>query len=177
MRIAVASGKGGTGKTTVAVSLYLALADAPAGSRPAALQYLDCDVEEPNAAIFLKPSFEGQEAVGILLPEVNADCCTHCGRCAEVCAFHAIAVFGSKVLVFPQLCHGCGSCAYNCPESAIRERLHPTGTLAWGTVPGTEGTGFGQGELNVGEAMATPVIRQLKQRMAEVQPQRTAKTA
>jgi MinD superfamily P-loop ATPase len=174
MRIAIASGKGGTGKTTVAVSLFLAVAGTPPATgpglrpvyRPADLLYLDCDVEEPNAAIFLRPEFEGEEEVGILVPEVDPERCTACGRCAEVCAYHAIAVLGQKVLVFPQLCHGCGSCAYNCPTGAIEERLHPTGSLAWGRVPGFEGARFAQGELKVGEAMATPVIRQLKDRMA-----------
>jgi len=165
MRIAVASGKGGTGKTTVAVSLLLTLAALPDADRPSKLQLLDCDVEEPNAAIFLKPVVEGQEEAGIMLPEVDTDLCTHCGRCAEVCAFHAIAVFGEKVLVFPQLCHGCGSCAYNCPSGAIKEIANPTGTISWGTVPGTRDVRFGQGEMNVGEAMANPIIRRLKQAM------------
>jgi len=165
MRIAVASGKGGTGKTTIAVSLLLTLAALPDADRPSKLQLLDCDVEEPNAAIFLKPVVEGQEEAGIMLPEVDTDLCTHCGRCAEVCAFHAIAVFGEKVLVFPQLCHGCGSCAYNCPSGAIKEIANPTGTISWGTVPGTRDVRFGQGEMNVGEAMANPIIRRLKQAM------------
>jgi MinD superfamily P-loop ATPase len=174
MRIAVASGKGGTGKTTVAVSLFLAVAGAASDLRPERLLYLDCDVEEPNAAIFLQPDFEGNEAVGILIPEVAPERCTKCGRCAEVCVYHAIAVFGQKVLVFPQLCHGCGSCAYNCPESAIREQLHPTGSLAWGRVPGLQNAHFAQGELVIGEAMATPVIHQLKQRMALPAHERTS---
>jgi len=165
MRIAVASGKGGTGKTTIAVSLLLSLAALEDGTRPSKLQLLDCDVEEPNAAIFVKPVIEGQEEVGILLPEVDPALCTHCGRCAEVCAFHAIAVFGEKVLVFPQLCHGCGSCTYNCPTGAIQERMSPTGTISWGSVPDCPGVRFGQGKMNVGEAMANPAIRALKKKM------------
>lgn len=167
MRIAVASGKGGTGKTTVAVSLLLSLAALPDVDRPSKLQFLDCDVEEPNAAIFFKPAIEGRREVGIQLPQVDPEICTHCGRCAEVCAFHAIAVFGEKVLIFPQLCHGCGSCAHNCPVGAISEIDNPTGSISWGTVPGTSHARFGQGEMHVGEAMANPIIRKLKRRMAD----------
>jgi MinD superfamily P-loop ATPase len=157
MRIAVASGKGGTGKTTVAVNLAKSLAG------PVVLA--DCDVEEPNAHLFLRPHLTGEEEVGLLIPEVDAERCVACGTCADVCVYHAIAVVGGQVLVFPELCHGCGSCAYNCPEGAIREVLRPTGELAWGTVD-VEGAAvrFGQGTMNVGEAMATPIIRQLKER-------------
>ena len=165
MRIAVASGKGGTGKTTIAVSLLLSLAALEDDTRPSKLQLLDCDVEEPNAAIFVKPEIEGQEEVGILLPEVDPALCIHCGRCAEVCAFHAIAVFGEKVLVFPQLCHGCGSCTYNCPTGAIQERMSPTGAISWGSLPDRPDVRFGQGEMNIGEAMANPAIRALKKKM------------
>ncbi len=160
MQITVASGKGGTGKTTVAVNLALSLA---AAGTP--LTFLDCDVEEPNAHIFLRPQIEREETTGILIPEVNDDLCTYCGRCAEVCVFHAIAVIGKQVLVFPELCHGCGSCAYNCPEKAITEVLRPTAKLRWGkaTCEGTPIT-FGEGVLDVGQAMATPVIRELKKK-------------
>jgi MinD superfamily P-loop ATPase len=161
MRIAVASGKGGTGKTTIAVSLLLTIAALEPPRRPKELIYLDCDVEEPNAHLFLRPTLTHEEPVGVPVPEVRAERCTHCGTCAEVCVFNAISVIGNKVLVFPQLCHGCGSCTYNCPTGAIRERLRPTGTLDWGVVPGTRAT-FGRGTLNVGEAMATPVIKALK---------------
>ncbi len=160
MQITVASGKGGTGKTTVAVNLALSLA---AAGRPTT--FLDCDVEEPNAHIFLQPQIEREETTGILIPEVNDDLCTYCGRCAEVCVFHAIAVIGKQVLVFPELCHGCGSCAYNCPEKAITEVLRPTAKLRWGQAS-YEGTpiAFGEGVLDVGQAMATPVIRELKKK-------------
>ena len=112
IRIAVASGKGGTGKTTVATNLALALEGATTG-------FLDCDVEAPNAHLFLKPEFDQREDVGILIPEIDEARCTYCGRCAEVCQFHAIAVIGKKTLVFPELCHGCGSCTLVCPENAI----------------------------------------------------------
>lgn len=158
MIVAIASGKGGTGKTTVAVALAQALAT----EKPQVpLTFLDCDVEEPNAHLFLHPSIKRREEVGILVPEVDAAKCTYCGRCAEVCAYHAIAVVGRKVLVFRELCHGCGSCAWNCPEGAIREVLHPTGIIEEGIAGPIR---FAHGVLNVGEAMATPVIRQLKRR-------------
>jgi MinD superfamily P-loop ATPase len=152
MIIAVASGKGGTGKTTVATSLALSIVDE-------APLFLDCDVEEPNAALFLNPALGQGEEVGIHIPEVDFERCTYCGRCAEVCVWHAIAVVGRKVLIFPELCHGCGSCTLNCPEGAIHEVLHVMGNLESGRAgPIT----FGHGVLNVGEAMAVPIIRQLK---------------
>jgi MinD superfamily P-loop ATPase len=153
MRIAIASGKGGTGKTTVATSLALSLA---AGRT----LVLDCDVEAPNAHLFLAPSLEWREEVGILIPEVDESRCTFCGRCAEVCQFHAIAVIGRKTLVFPELCHGCGSCSLVCPEGAIRERLDVMGSLEAGSTP--SGISFARGVLDIGEPMAVPIIRQLK---------------
>jgi len=169
MIIAVASGKGGTGKTTVATSLALALLEDGGNTTKRAepidspqLLFLDCDVEEPNAALFLKPSMDHHQDVGILIPEVDFDRCTYCGRCAEVCVWHAIAVVGRRVLVFPELCHGCGSCTLNCPEEAIHEVLHVMGTLESGHAGPLA---FGHGILNVGEAMAVPIIRQLKGRM------------
>ncbi|MCR4406871.1 MAG: ATP-binding protein [Anaerolineae bacterium] len=154
MIITVASGKGGTGKTTIAVNLALSLAD-----RHPLL--VDCDVEEPNAALFLKPVFEQREEVGILIPEVDFDKCTYCGRCAEVCQYHAIAVVAQKVLIFPELCHGCGSCTLNCPEGAIHEVLNVTGVIEMGHAGPLA---FGQGVMNVGQAMAVPIIRQLKKK-------------
>ncbi|MBC7325173.1 MAG: 4Fe-4S binding protein, partial [Moorella sp. (in: Bacteria)] len=113
MLIAVASGKGGTGKTTVAVSLALALA----GSEK--VQYLDCDVEEPNGHLFLKPRLETKEPVTVPVPKVDQSRCTFCGRCAEICAYHALAVLAGSVLTFPELCHSCGGCWYFCPEKAL----------------------------------------------------------
>jgi MinD superfamily P-loop ATPase len=172
MIIAVASGKGGTGKTTVAVNLALSIAADTQGSADSAepstfrpsLLFLDCDVEEPNAYLFLKPIIERQEKVGILIPEVDYDKCTFCGRCAEVCAYHALAVVKQNVLVFPELCHGCGSCTLNCPEEAIHEVLNVTGVIEEGQVKGIR---FAHGILNIGEAMAVPVIRELKKRIGE----------
>ncbi len=160
MIITVASGKGGTGKTTVATSLALSLTtDRVNGSRPL---FLDCDVEAPNAHLFLDTGFEKREDVNLLIPAVDEATCTYCGRCAEVCQWHAIAVVGQKVLVFPQLCHGCGSCALACPEGAIREVPKTIGVTEAG--PARQGIGFAHGVLNIGEPMAVPVIRQLKTR-------------
>ncbi len=173
MIIVVASGKGGTGKTTVAISLALSLAqDFAAGranpSSSTSPLFLDCDVEEPNAALFLRPTIQERREVGQMIPEVDFDRCIYCGRCAEVCQYHAIAVVGEKVLVFPELCHGCGSCTLNCPTGAIHEVLDVMGTLERGQAglpleAGRSGVvEFAQGTLNVGEPMAVPIIRQLK---------------
>jgi len=164
MIIAVASGKGGTGKTTVAVNLALSIASQRAGEVDSRTLLLDCDVEEPNAHLFLNPTIERREEVGILIPEVDYDKCTFCGRCAEVCAYHAIAVVKQKVLIFPELCHGCGSCALNCPEEAIHEVLNVTGAIEEGQAGDIR---FAHGILNIGEAMAVPVIHQLKERIGE----------
>jgi MinD superfamily P-loop ATPase len=157
MRIAVASGKGGTGKTTVATSLALSLGNDSADSP----LFLDCDVEAPNAHLFLRPIFQERTEVGILVPEVDASLCNQCGRCTEVCQYHAIAVLGKKVLVFPQLCHGCGSCGLVCPEEAITEKLVVTGVLERGLA--AAGFPFARGVMNIGEPMAVPIIHQLKQ--------------
>lgn len=153
MIISVASGKGGTGKTLVATSLALSLKDREQ------VQLLDCDVEEPNDHIFLKPVIMRSETVNILVPQVNEDKCTYCGKCAQVCAYHSIAVFPQHVLIFPNLCHGCGACSYLCPEKAISEVGRRTGVVEWGHSNGVE---FAHGKLNVGEAMPTPVIRKVK---------------
>jgi MinD superfamily P-loop ATPase len=152
--IAVASGKGGTGKTLVATSLALSL------SSEHEVTFLDCDVEEPNGHVFLKPALTGREAVNIPVPKVDEDRCTYCGKCAQVCAYNAIAVLGNHVLTFPQLCHGCGACSYLCPEGAISEGPRETGVVEWGQA---NGVAFVHGILNIGEAMAPPVIRKVKE--------------
>jgi len=155
MIISVASGKGGTGKTLVATSLALSLKDKQK------VQLLDCDVEEPNNHIFIRLVISSSDAVNILVPQVNEDRCTYCGRCAQVCAYHAIAVFSKTVLVFPNLCHGCGACSHLCPEKAISEVGREIGVVEYGYSGGIE---FVQGRLNVGEPMPTPVIRKVKEK-------------
>lgn len=155
MILTVASGKGGTGKTTVAASLALALA----AEQPPPPLFLDCDVEAPNAHLFLHPQLEERQDVALLIPSVDEAKCTHGGKCAEVCQYHAIAVLGRKTLVFPQLCHGCGSCTALCPEKAITEIPDRLGVIERG--PAARGIAFARGVLDVGEPMAVPVIRQL----------------
>lgn len=154
MQIAVASGKGGTGKTTIATSLALSLAN------QAKVRYFDCDVEAPNGHIFLKPVIDQISPAVILIPQIQTEKCTACGHCVEVCQFHALAKVGKKILVFPQLCHGCGSCTWNCPENAIVEVPNPIGTLERGMA--RENIAFLRGQLTISEPMATPIIRQLK---------------
>ncbi len=153
--LAIASGKGGTGKTTVAVSLALAARD----FRP--IELVDCDVEEPNAHLFLSPTTRRREAVELPVPMVDLDRCTFCGVCAKACRFGALAVVGRKILFHPELCHGCGLCALACPERAIRERPR---TIGWVEEGEGRGVRFLHGILDVGEPMATPIVRRLKER-------------
>jgi MinD superfamily P-loop ATPase len=157
MKISIASGKGGTGKTMVATSLAFSLAAITPEQPPL---FLDCDVEAPNAHLFLHPWLTEQQDVGLLIPSVDEAKCTHCGKCAEVCQYHAIAVLGQKTLVFPQLCHGCGSCTVLCPEKAITEVPDRMGVIERGLA--AAGIFFARGVLDVGEILAVPVIRQLK---------------
>ena len=154
MIISVASGKGGTGKTLVATSLAISL------KNDNKVMLLDCDVEEPNAHVFLKPDITDSEPVHIMVPEVLMVKCTHCGKCAQVCAYNAIAVINNYVLAFPQLCHGCGACSYLCPENAITEEPREIGVVESGL---SDGIGFVHGILTVGEAMAPPLIRKVKE--------------
>jgi MinD superfamily P-loop ATPase len=151
--VAIASGKGGTGKTTVAVSLALSL--------PSPVQLLDCDVEEPNAAIFLRPRIEASESVGIPVPRVDEDACTRCGECGKVCQYHAIVSLKTLPLVFPELCHGCGGCARVCPAGVISEEPRGIGVIEEGTAGAVQ---FAHGLLTVGEAMPVPLIRALKRK-------------
>ena len=154
MIISVASGKGGTGKTLVATSLARSLKDIDK------VQLLDCDVEEPNVHVFLKPIITRSETVSIPVPKVDEAKCTYCGKCAEVCVYNAMAVFKEKVLIFPELCHGCGACSYLCPEKAISEEGKEIGILELGSADGVE---FAHGRLAIGEAMAPPIIRKVKE--------------
>jgi len=148
--ISVASGKGGTGKTTVAVNLALSLNN---------VQLLDCDVEEPNCHIFIKPVFEHRNTVFIPIPRVDQTKCDGCGRCQEVCVYNAIAIAKKKVLIFPELCHGCGSCTHFCPHDAIKEENKEIGVVEIGEKSEIQ---FIYGKLHIGEMMAPPVIRAVK---------------
>ncbi len=153
-QIAIASGKGGTGKTTVAVGLALGLRGKIDG-----LQFVDCDVEEPNADILIRPTFTDTKTVTISIPKVDLDKCTGCGKCKEICQYNAVAVVKGEALIFENLCHGCGGCVLACPENAITEEAKPIGRIDTGSLDGMR---FLRGLLNVGEPMATPIIRALK---------------
>jgi MinD superfamily P-loop ATPase len=153
MVISVASGKGGTGKTLVATSLALSLRG------KYKVQLLDCDVEEPNANVFLHLAMDQMWPVLVPFPVVDEANCTRCGKCAQVCAYHAIAVVKTGVLVFPELCHGCGACSYLCPELAIREQGREIGLVEVGHSGNLE---LIQGRLHIGEARPTPVIKEVK---------------
>jgi MinD superfamily P-loop ATPase len=157
MIISVASGKGGTGKTTIAVNLALALAS----ERRNDVHFLDCDVEEPNAHLFLKPLIEKRDSVKIPIPKVDYKKCNFCGKCGQACVFNAIAVTKNKVLVFPELCHGCGACTYVCPEKAISEEGREVGILEEGK---SGYISFLGGRLNIGEVMAPPIINVIKKK-------------
>jgi MinD superfamily P-loop ATPase len=124
------------------------------------VQLLDCDVEEPNAHIFLKPDISCSEVVSIPVPKVDEEKCTYCGKCAEVCAYNAITLFKENVLIFPELCHGCGACGYLCPESAIFEEGKEIGVVELGY---SDGVKFVHGRLSIGEVMTLPIIRRVKE--------------
>jgi MinD superfamily P-loop ATPase len=168
MIISIASGKGGTGKTTVSTNLACSL--------PAPVTILDCDVEEPNSHLFLNPTIMDRENVIAPIPEVDDSRCTYCKRCMEICRFGAIAVVGKKVLTFPELCHSCGGCAAICPEEAIIEKDRILGIVEIGSIepgsidpnlvnPGTdagEKIKFVHGLMDIGQVMAPPIIRQVR---------------
>lgn len=151
MKLAVASGKGGAGKTFLAVSM--------AWCAPAATSLLDCDVEAPNAALFVRPEQLRTEPVTVPVPELDASRCTACGSCGKICQFHAIATLGRPPLLFPELCHGCGGCMLVCPTGALRETERAVGVVELGERAGRT---LVTGRLNVGEAQAPPVIRAVK---------------
>ncbi|CAN2039162.1 ATP-binding protein [Candidatus Magnetomoraceae bacterium gMMP-15] len=151
MIISIASGKGGTGKTTIATNLAASL-DQP-------VQLIDCDVEEPNGHIFMKPQFTSQETVNRMVPLVNMDLCDLCGECDKICQFSAIALVGKTVLTFPEMCHSCKGCMMVCPHKAISETPVELGELQKGTSGNVE---FIHGRLKVGEAMAPPLINRVK---------------
>jgi MinD superfamily P-loop ATPase len=151
MKVVVASGKGGTGKTSVAVNLALSVG---------AEQVLDCDVEEPNVHIFLKPGATESQPVELLVPWIIEERCTYCRRCAEFCQYNALFVAGETAMVFPELCHSCGGCKLVCPEEAIEEAPRVIGKIFKGQVDGVE---LVYGELNIGEPLAVPIISKVKE--------------
>lgn len=154
MQLAVASGKGGTGKTTVATSLAARLA-----RRGPAVAYVDCDVEAPNGHLFLQPAVTREEPVGRLVPRVDEERCGHCGACARICRFHAIVSLPERTLVYEELCHSCGGCTLVCPTGAITQVSHPMGTIQTGLAGPVH---FVSGTLDVGEANSPPLIRAAK---------------
>jgi MinD superfamily P-loop ATPase len=156
MKIAVASGKGGTGKTTISVNL----ARVVTGN----VVLADCDVEEPNAHLFLKTSGQTEKIIGIPVPDVNEALCNACGECAKICQFSAIVTFGTPPLVFPEMCHGCGGCARVCPTKAISEKDRRIGVVQTSK---TDHITLITGKLDVGVALAPPLIRAVKNTIPE----------
>jgi MinD superfamily P-loop ATPase len=154
LKIAIASGKGGTGKTTIATNLAMFLSGA--GRK---VCYADCDVEAPNGHIFLKPHISRRRAVSIPVPEVDEAKCTGYGECGQICQYSAIVCIRQEVLTFHQLCHGCGGCTLVCPVEAIREVPREIGAIEEGS---SNGVDFVHGKLNIGEPMAPPLIREVK---------------
>ncbi|MBE0523428.1 MAG: ATP-binding protein [Methanosarcinales archaeon] len=153
MIISVASGKGGTGKTTIATNMALSIANA---------QLLDCDVEEPDSHLFFDMDLEKVEDVYLSVPVVDNEKCDYCQKCSKFCQYNAIAVLPSDILIFPQLCHGCGGCTLVCPKGAITEEKRIIGIIEGG---GSDGVEFYHGMLNIGEPMATPIIKTLKKKI------------
>ncbi len=151
MQIAVASGKGGTGKTTVSTSLAL--------SCDRAVQYLDCDVEEPNGHIFLHPKFDHSEVITVIIPEVDGEKCTACGKCRDICSYNAIVQFGDNVMTFPEMCHSCLGCFRVCEDDALVRATRELGVLESGMAGDIE---FVHGTVRIGEAMGVPLLKAVK---------------
>jgi len=160
MRIAIASGKGGTGKSTVACNMALALAKA--GS---SITLADCDVEEPNLYLFLPNGETGVEEVTVSVPVIDRSLCNYCGKCADFCKFNAISIFAGTALTFPGLCHSCGGCLLICPENAIKEVPRKVGVVK--TSRPSEGIELITGMLDEGEHSSVPVIRSVKKKLPE----------
>lgn len=152
MIISIASGKGGTGKTTLATNLAFSISEK--------VRLLDCDVEAPNSHLFLNPEIDETRQVLVDIPEIDETRCTYCKKCAEICRFNAIAVMGKKkVMTFPDLCHSCGGCVAVCPEDAITEKPKVLGTIDIGHSGDID---FINGRLSVGQAMSPPIIKEIR---------------
>lgn len=158
MQIAVASGKGGTGKTLLSTCLMKVLAE----HEPV---LIDADVEEPNAGLMLRQQAIATKNVDRTVPGIDSQKCDLCGRCAEICKFNALVVLTDKIMIFNELCHSCGACAYLCPQAAITEKGHHIGIIEKAEIPG-QGTLL-TGRLNIGEAQSPPLIKATKNRMKE----------
>lgn len=154
MKIAIASGKGGTGKSTVAINLSYYLAE-----KNNDITLLDCDVEEPNCHIFLNPEINYQDTIYLEVPDVDSNKCTGCKKCTDLCEFNALAVVNNKVLIFPELCHGCGGCKLICPQKAIFDAKREVGIIESGSL---KNINFIHGKLRIGEAMSPPLIKAVK---------------
>ena len=152
MIVSIASGKGGTGKTTIATNLAVSL--------ESDVQILDCDVEEPNSHLFIRPAIDEVKTITTPVPEVDMEKCTMCGKCAEICQFNAIVMFGEIVMPFHELCHSCGGCMEVCPEKAITETGRELGIIEKGHRNGLE---FVHGKLRIGEAMSPPLIKKVRE--------------
>lgn len=161
MNIVVASGKGGTGKTSVAVNLTAVAAQF---TLPAFLYFVDCDVEAPNAALFFHPQFTSSATVENRVPSIDEHICTHCGVCAHACQFHALSVTPQNVLFFPELCHSCGVCSAVCQAGAIHEIAHPLGVIETGNIGNVL---FMQGEMQIGNSSPVAIINQLLKELSE----------
>jgi MinD superfamily P-loop ATPase len=156
MNIAIASGKGGTGKTTISTNLAFALANVRQK-----VQYIDCDAEEPNGHIFLKPRFEGQEDITVAVAQIDNHKCVNCGKCGSLCQYNAIACLNDKVLVFEELCHSCGGCIAVCPAGAMTEKRRKVGLSQWGL---SDNLRFAHGKLDVGSIQTPAIIKHIKKR-------------
>jgi MinD superfamily P-loop ATPase len=157
MKIAIASGKGGTGKTTVSSSL-ISVWESPVIA-------MDLDVEEPNLHLFLNPEFTGQRTANMEIPEIDDALCSKCGKCGELCQFKAISLMGEVLMTFPDMCHGCGGCMAICPEGALTKDFRELGEITWGKSGKND---FLMGRLRIGEAMSPPLMRAVKERLGEM---------
>jgi len=156
MIISIASGKGGTGKTTIAASLASVIPESI---------YIDCDVEEPNGHLLLKPDFISEDTADKFLPLIDQEKCTFCGKCVEVCEFNALINLKFEIVLFEEMCHGCVACKYFCPSKAISARVKDIGIVRVGITKNK--TLFADGLLNIGEIAAAPLIKEVKKKIID----------
>ncbi|MCK8827662.1 ATP-binding protein [Natroniella acetigena] len=157
MKITVLSGKGGTGKTTIATNLALSLEN---------VQFFDTDVEEPNSYLFLKPDFaDNEQTVWRKVPIIEQSKCNSCRKCVDFCQYNALAMLGDEVLVYPEVCHSCGGCKHICPQDAITEEKRSVGKINWDL--DIDGLEYWQGELTIGEASSIPIISKIKKEIKD----------